>query len=219
MSDKFELPAEVRTTIRHGIKALRRANKVPGVVYGHNIAATHVQMDLKELTTILRKAGRNSLITLQLTPPKMVLTREIQRNALTQVPLHIDFYEVSMTEKIRAQVRVILEGTSLDVKAGTGVLLQELNLIEIECLPGDLFDTFKIDISKMKIDDVVHVKDLVVPAGVTILEDENDEVLRIQRFVEAKAEEVVAETSDVEVIEKGKKEDEAEGDDKAKAKK
>ncbi len=218
MSDKFELPAEVRSTIRRGVKALRRANKVPGVVYGHNIAATHVQMDLKELSTILRKAGRNSLITLQLTPPKMVLAREIQRNPITRVPLHIDFYEVSMTEKIHAQVRVILEGVSLDVKAGTGVLLQELNLIEIECLPGDLFDTFKIDISKMKIDDVVYVKDLVVPAGVQVLEDENDEVLRIQRFVEAKAEEVVAETGEVEVIEKGKKEEEEE-EAKAKAKK
>ena len=208
MSDKFELAAEVRTTIRHGIKALRRSGKVPGVVYGHNIAATHVQVDLKEVSSVLRRAGRNSLIALQMDPPKMVLTREVQRNPITRIPLHIDFYEVSMTEKIHAQVRIILEGVSLDVKAGTGVLLQELNLLEIECLPGDLFDVIKIDISKMKIDDSVQVRDLVVPAGVRVIDDLDDEVMRIQRFIEAKAEVVAVETSEVEVIEKGKKEEE-----------
>lgn len=208
MSDKFELAAEVRSTVRRGIKALRRANKVPGVVYGHNIAATNIQVDLKEVSAVLRKAGRNSLITLQLDPPKMVLTREVQRNPISRIPLHIDFYEVSMTEKIRAQVRVVLEGVSPDVKGGTGVLLQELNLIEIECLPGDLFDTFKIDISKMKIDDVVYVRDLTIPAGVRVLEDLDDEVVRIQRFVEAKVEEPVGDTAEVEVIEKGKKDEE-----------
>ncbi len=208
MSDKFELAAEVRTTIRHGIKALRRSGKVPGVVYGHNIAATHVQVDLKEVSSVLRRAGRNSLIALQMDPPKMVLTREVQRNPITRIPLHIDFYEVSMTEKIHAQVRIILEGVSLDVKAGTGVLLQELNLLEIECLPGDLFDVIKIDISKMKIDDSVQVRDLVVPAGVRVIDDLDDEVMRIQRFIEAKVEVVVVETTEVEVIEKGKKEEE-----------
>ncbi len=208
MADKFELAAEMRTTIRHGIKALRRSGKVPGVVYGHNIAATHVQVDLKEVSSVLRRAGRNSLIALQMDPPKMVLTREVQRNPITRIPLHIDFYEVSMTEKIHAQVRIILEGVSLDVKAGTGVLLQELNLLEIECLPGDLFDVIKIDISKMKIDDSVQVRDLVVPAGVRVIDDLDDEVMRIQRFIEAKAEVVAVETSEVEVIEKGKKEEE-----------
>ena len=208
MADKFELAAEVRTTIRHGIKALRRSGKVPGVVHGHNIAATHVQVDLKEVSSVLRRAGRNSLIALQMDPPKMVLTREVQRNPITRIPLHIDFYEVSMTEKIHAQVRIILEGVSLDVKAGTGVLLQELNLLEIECLPGDLFDVIKIDISKMKIDDSVQVRDLVVPAGVRVIDDLDDEVMRIQRFIEAKAEVVAVETSEVEVIEKGKKEEE-----------
>lgn len=208
MADKFELAAEVRTTIRHGIKALRRSGKVPGVVYGHNIAPTHVQVDLKEVSSVLRRAGRNSLIALQMDPPKMVLTREVQRNPITRIPLHIDFYEVSMTEKIHAQVRIILEGVSLDVKAGTGVLLQGLNLLEIECLPGDLFDVIKIDISKMKIDDSVQVRDLVVPAGVRVIDDLDDEVMRIQRFIEAKAEVVVVETTEVEVIEKGKKEEE-----------
>lgn len=214
MADKFELAAEVRSSIRKGIKALRRSGKVPAVVYGHNIAPTHIQVDLKEVSSILRKAGRNSLITLKLDTPKMVLTREVQRNPILRTPLHIDFYEVSMTEKIRAQVRIVLEGQPTEVKGGQGVLLQEMNLLQIECLPGDLFDTITVQIGQMKIDDVVYVKDLVVPSGVRVLNDTDDEVVRVQRFIEAKVEESATETAEVEVIEKGKKEEEGEGDAK-----
>lgn len=212
MATQFELGAETRTTVRHGIKALRRSGKVPAVVYGHNIAPTHIQVDLKEVSTVLRKAGRNSLITLKLDSPKMVLTREVQRNPITRIPLHIDFYEVSMTEKIRAQVRIVFEGQPAEVKGGTGVLLQEMSLLQIECLPGDLFDTITVPIGQMKIDDVIHVKDLAVPAAVRVLNDLEDEVVRVQRFVEAKVEEAAAETAEVEVIEKGKKEEEGEGE-------
>jgi len=164
------------------------------------------------VSTVLRKAGRNSLITLKLDSPKMVLTREVQRNPITRTPLHIDFYEVSMTEKIRAQVRIVFEGQPAEVKGGTGVLLQEMNLLQIECLPGDLFDTITVPIGQMKIDDVIHVKDLAVPAAVRVLNDLEDEVVRVQRFIEAKVEEVATETAEVEVIEKGKKEEEGEGE-------
>lgn len=212
MANQFELGAEVRNTVRHGIKALRRSGKVPAVVYGHNIAPTHIQVDLKEVSGVLRKAGRNSLITLKLDSPKMVLTREVQRNPITRIPLHIDFYEVSMTEKIRAQVRIIFEGQPAEVKGGTGVLLQEMNLLQIECLPGDLFDTVTVPIGQMKIDDVIHVKDLAVPAAVRVLNDPEDEVVRVQRFIEAKVEDAATETAEVEVIEKGKKEEEGEGE-------
>jgi large subunit ribosomal protein L25 len=191
-------------------------------VYGHRIAASHVQLDLKEVTNTLRKAGRNSLITLNVNgaaAPKMVLTKEIQRDAIKRTIKHIDFYEVSMTEKIKAMVRVVLEGVPAEVKSGTGVLLNELNLLEIECLPSQLFDHVTINVANMKIDDAVRVKDIAIPEGVTMLEEPEDEVVRLARFVEAKAEEVVVETTEVEVIEKGKKDEEgAEGETAAKKK-
>ncbi|NJM41867.1 MAG: hypothetical protein HC853_14470 [Anaerolineae bacterium] len=72
------------------------------------------------------------------------MTREIQRDAIKRTIKHIDFYEVSMTEKIRAQIRVVLEGTPPDIKSGTGVMLNELTLLEIECLPSQLFDNVTI---------------------------------------------------------------------------
>lgn len=211
MAELINLTAEPRVNVGFGVKALRRTGKVPAVVYGHRIAPTHIQLDDKEVSTALRKSGRNSLITLNVvgSGPKMVLAREIQRNAIKRTLIHIDFYEVSMNETIRTQIRVILEGVPAEVKGGTGVLLQELPLVDIECLPSQLFNSVTLDISGMKIDDVIRVKDLVVPEGVQVHHDPETEVVRIGRFVETKEEEVVAETSDVEVIEKGKKEDEA----------
>ena len=210
MADQINLTAEPRVSVGFGVKALRRTGKVPAVVYGHRIAPTHIQLDDREVSNALRKSGRNSLITLNVlgSSPKMVLAREIQRNPIKRTLIHIDFYEVSMNETIRTQIRVILEGVPAEVKAGTGVLLQELPLVEIECLPSQLFNSITLDISNMKIDDAIRIKDLVMPEGVQIHHDPEIEVVRIGRFVETKEEEVVADTSEVEVIEKGKKEEE-----------
>jgi large subunit ribosomal protein L25 len=212
MAEKFELQAAARTVVGSGIKALRRSGQIPGVVYGHNIAASHIQMNERELGMLLRKIGRNSLIALSDGgAPKMVLTREVQRDPVTRALLHIDFYEVSMTEKIAATVRIIVTGDdkNADIKSGAGVLLQERSSINIECLPSDLFDSLTIDVSGLSIGSVVRVKDLTIPAGVTVREDEDEDILRIQRFVEAKVETGATETAEVEVIEKGKKDEEA----------
>lgn len=166
-------------------------------------------MDTREVTTTLRKSGHNTLITLNVAgAPKMVLTREVQRDPVRRNILHIDFLEVSMTEKITSTLRIITEGQPEDVKSGAGVLLQERDSLDIEALPGDLIESITINVAGMKIDDVIRVKDIAVPAGILILEEPEEDVVRLTRFVEAKAEEVVVETAEVEVIEKGKKEEE-----------
>jgi large subunit ribosomal protein L25 len=210
MADKIEIAAEVRTAVGTGVNALRRSGKVPAVVYGHNIKAISIQVDAREVGNTLRKIGRNTLITLNVDgSPKMVLTREIQRDPIRRHIKHIDFYEVNMTEKITASIRVLTVGEPADVKSGAGVLLQERDTLEIEALPSDLIDSVTLDISNMKIDDVILVKDIVVPAGVRFLEEPDEDVVRLTRFVEAKVEEVTgAEPAEVEVIEKGKKDEE-----------
>ncbi len=215
MSDKIELRAEIRAAVGSGVNALRRSGKVPAIVYGRNVANIPIQLDAREVTNTLRKAGRNTLITLHIAgkdAPQMVLTREVQRDPIRRTIQHIDFYAVSLTEKITASIRVVLEGEPEDVKSGVGVLLQERDTLEIECLPSDLIEAVTIDVSKMKVDDVVRVKDVIVPPGITLLDDPEDEVVRVTRFVEAKEEEAAAEPAEVEVIEKGKKE-EAEGEE------
>ncbi|PJF48791.1 MAG: 50S ribosomal protein L25 [Candidatus Thermofonsia Clade 3 bacterium] len=212
MADKIELRAEIRAAVGSGVNALRRSGKVPAIVYGRNTPNIPIQLDAREVTNTLRKTGHNTLITLHIAgqdAPQMVLTREVQRDPIRRTIQHIDFYAVSMTEKITASIRVMLEGEPEDVKSGVGVLLQERDTLKIECLPSDLIEAVTIDVSKMKVDDVVRVKDVVVPPGIALLDDPEDEVVRVTRFVEAK-EEAAAEPAEVEVIEKGKKE-EAEG--------
>jgi large subunit ribosomal protein L25 len=166
-------------------------------------------VDAREVVSVLRKAGRNTLIALNVAgkdAPQMVLVRDVQRDPIRHTIQHIDFYAVSMTEKISATIRVVCVGEPEDVRAGLGVLLQERDTLEIECLPADLIESVTIDVSKMKIDDVVRVKDVIVPPGITLLDDPDAEVVRVTRVVEAKEEEATVEPSEVEVIEKGKKE-------------
>ena len=217
MADAITLNAGVRTAVRHGVKALRRSGKVPAVVYGNKIAPTHIQLDAHEVTTVLRHAGRNRLITLVIgdgVGSKMVLPREVQRDPIKRTIKHIDFYEVSMTEKITAEVRIICVGEPADVKSGAGVLLQEMNALDIRCLPGDLIDSVTVDVSGLAIDGVVRVRDIAVPPGIEVMDEPNEEVVRVTRFVEAKEEEEAApvEAPEVEVIEKGKKEEEEEAE-------
>lgn len=217
MAEKIELNAEVRTAVGSGVNALRRSGKVPAVVYGHRLPTRAIQLDTREVTNILRKAGRNTLISLNIAGadgPQMVLAREIQRDPIRRTIQHIDFYAVSMSEKLTASIRVVCLGEPEDVKSGVGVLLQERDTLEIECLPQDLIESVTIDVSGMKVDDVVRVKDVIVPPGITLLDDPDEEIVRVTRFVEAKVEEVEAvEPGEVEVIEKGKKEEEAEGEE------
>ncbi|MCS7054753.1 MAG: 50S ribosomal protein L25 [Thermoflexales bacterium] len=215
MVDKIELNAEIRTAVGSGVNALRRSGKVPAIVYGRNTPNIPIQLDAREVANTLRKIGHNTLITLNIAgkdTPQMVLTREVQRDPIRRAIQHIDFYAVSMTEKITANIRVILAGEPEDVRSGAGVLLQERDTLEIECLPSDLIESVTIDVSRMKVDDVVRVKDVIVPQGITLLDDPEDEVVRVTRFVEAKEEEAAAEPAEVEVIEKGKKE-EAQGEE------
>ena len=219
MADTITLSASVRTAIRHGVKALRRSGMVPAVVYGNKIAPTHIQLNTRDVTNVLRHAGRNSLITLDVgdgSAPKMVLTREVQRDPIKRVIQHIDFYEVSMTEKITAEVRIICTGEPADVKSGAGVLLQEMDALDIRCLPSDLIESVTVDVSGLAIDGVIYVRDIQIPQAIEVMDEPDEEVVRVTRFVEAKEEEApIAEPSEIEVIEKGKKEEEeAEGGEK-----
>ena len=209
MTNEIALKAEIRTAVGGGVNALRRAGKVPAVVYGRHVQSFPVQVDAREVSGVLRKAGRNTLIVLNIAgkdAPQMVLVRDVQRHPIRHTIQHIDFYAVSMTEKISATIRVVCVGEPDDVRAGLGVLLQERDTLEIECLPADLIESVTIDVSKMKLDDVVRVKDVIVPPGITVLDDPEAEVVRVTRVVEAKEEETVVEPGEVEVIEKGKKE-------------
>jgi large subunit ribosomal protein L25 len=214
--EQIELTAAPRTVIGKQVKALRRAGLVPANLYGRSVEPQALQVEAKALGRVLAHAGQSRLIKLNVegkAEPYMALARDIQRESIKGSLYHVDFFAVSMTERIKLEVQIVLVGESPAVQRGEGVLVQALNAIQIECLPGDLIDAIRVDVSNLdKIDMQVSVKDLGVPDRIKVLADPDDMVVRVTLVKEEKVEEVVAPTAEaapeVEVIEKGKKEEE-----------
>jgi large subunit ribosomal protein L25 len=167
-------------TGRH-VHALRRAGRVPAVVYGHRQPPVSVQADAKDIDRIWQRAGRTHLVDLLLEghPARRVLIRELQRNPRNGRPLHADFFAVNLLEKLTAEVPLVLTGESPAVsELKLGQLLQTLNTVKVECLPTDLPPQITVDVSGLgAVDDAVTVSDLELPEGVTLVSAEPGEVV------------------------------------------
>ncbi len=142
-----------------------------------------------------------------------MLVREKQRHPVTSSLLHVDFQTVSMTEKLRAMVRIELTGDAPAVKNYNGVLVTGQEEIEVECLPGDLINRIVVDISVLTdIGNAIHVSDLPVPSTIHVLTDADELVVLVTApAVEEKfevAEAVTPAVAEPEVVERGKKEEE-----------
>jgi large subunit ribosomal protein L25 len=212
--EQIELTAAPRQVIGKQVKALRRSGQVPAILYGRNVQPVALQVDARTLNRVLSRVGQSRLIKLNVEgrEPQMALARDIHREPITGNLYHVDFMAVSMTERIKVQVQIALVGESPAVQRGEGVLVHALNSVDIECLPGDLIDVIRLDVSKLdKVDAQITVKDLPVPEGIQVLANPDEMVVRVTPVREEKVEEVVpvAEAAaEVEVIEKGKKEEE-----------
>ncbi|MCR4406544.1 MAG: 50S ribosomal protein L25 [Anaerolineae bacterium] len=203
--EKIELKAEPRTSRGKQVKTLRRQGLVPAIMYGHRTDPVCLQVEAPELDRVLARAGGSRLITLTIGGSKgthMALAREVQRDAITGSPLHVDFYEVTMTEKIRVEVPVVLVGESPVVARGEGMLLHMLDTIEIECLPGDLLDRIEVDVSGLdEFDKAIYVRDLNVPASIELVSEGDEMIVKVEPLgVEEEEVAVEAVPAEVEVI-------------------
>jgi large subunit ribosomal protein L25 len=178
--ERAEIQAESRTILGKQVKQLRAKSWTPAVLYGPDTPAKALQLQNRTLERTLERVGSTALIDLYLdnsAKPYVVLARRIQRQPLTGELQHVDFYQVRLTEKVRTHPRLELRGEPLLVQAGRAVLIHAMNTIEVECLPTDLIDSIQVDASALQtLEDNLTVKDLVVPAGVTILADPNEVV-------------------------------------------
>lgn len=209
--EKLVINATRRTVTGKQVKALRRAGKLPGIIYGHNIEPSPITMDLREATRILAELTASSIVTINLDGAEnAALVREKQRDFIKGTLRHVDFQAVSLTEKIRANVGVVLTGISPAVKDYNGVVVTGLDEIEVEALPQDLPERIVVDISTLaRIGDGIYVRDLAFASGVEVLDDADEMVVRVTASAEEEAAgpaESAAE--EPEVIEKGKKEEE-----------
>jgi len=177
--EKLVLKAKKREKIGGDFSKLRRSGFLPAVTYGRGIGSESIFLELKEFDRVFKEAGENTLIDLLVDNKevKKVLIKEPQIEPVTGQIIHVDLYQVKMTEKIKAEVPLNFIGESEAVRNMDGVLITNKDEIEIECLPGDLPHAIDVDISSLKtFDDMICIKDLLVPKGVTILGDPQDVV-------------------------------------------
>ncbi len=159
-----ELQVAPRTVFGKKVAQLRRDGKTPANVFGHRLESRAVEADTAALTQLLRGITRNAIINLNVDGEptvRTVVVRELTRNPVTDRLLHVDFYQVSMTETMRADVALVLTGVSDAVLTFGGVLLQMLETVSIEALPADIPAQFDVDVSVItQLEGAVHVKDL-----------------------------------------------------------
>ncbi len=189
----MQLKAALREPLGKRSRRLLREGKLPAVVYGHNTEATPITLDRLEFQKVFVKSGRTHLVDLALDGrSEKVLVREIQTHPRRLGPIHVDFYQVNLQEKIEVEVPVRVTGESAPVKQGDADILQPLHSIRVECLPSDIPEEFVVDITPLEeIDSELRVQDLKVPQGVTVLEDADELVVKIVHKREMKVEEEV----------------------------
>ncbi len=201
-------------------KKLREEGLVPGVVYKKGEDTVNLKIDRKILAKSLHtESGENVIIRLQIDGLKKrkertVIFKEIQRDPIKDYLLHVDFQEISLTETLKAKVPIVPKGESIGVKQEDGVLQHVLWEAEVECLPTNIPEKIEVDISTLKIGDVIHVKDMLLPEDVKILDNLEAVVFSVEH--PKKVEDIIAEPAEgaveePEVIREKKEEPEEKG--------
>jgi large subunit ribosomal protein L25 len=197
--DRVELTVAQRSVLGKKVKALRRSGITPANVYGHRIESQAVEVDTVTLAHTLKTLERNAILSLRIEGEKAVrpvIVREVRRDILNDKIVHVDFYQVSLAEKMKADVPFILVGKAPAVEDLGGILLQGLDSIAVEALPADIPPHFEIDISSLTtFDSSVHVRDLVVDPKVHVLTEGDSVITSVappRKVVEAVVEEEAA---------------------------
>jgi large subunit ribosomal protein L25 len=177
------LSAQPRSVAGKPVKHLRAGGLLPAVVYGRGHASEMIQLDAHEFELLRRHTGRNALVDLALDGGKAtpVLLQHVQEHPLTRRPLHVDFLVVAMTEELTVEVPVHFTGIAPAVDKLGGVLLHLRDSVTIRALPDNLPASLEVDTSGLdSFDMLLHVSDLAVPTGVTIVNDGAEPLARVQ---------------------------------------
>ena len=194
MANIIDLAAQNRTENGTGaVGRLRRAGSIPGVIYGRKRENTSIQVDGKTFTRIIEhSASDNILVNLQIGgSTQLALVQEVQHDHLKGGVLHVDFHAIAMDEEIHADVPVETVGIPVGVKAG-GQLDLLVHSLTVNCLPKDLPEKLVVDVTHLNVGEAVHIRELSLPAGVSIRID-GDVVVAIVE--ESKAEETPAQAA------------------------
>lgn len=204
------LAATKREKIGKTSRSHVREGKLAAVVYGPKQESTPITLTLKEFEKVFREAGESSVIELTgLGATLQVLVHDIDHDPVKSTPRHVDFYAIEKGAKVEVAVPLNFIGESAAVKAGAN-LVKVLHELEIEAAPADLPHAIDVDISVLDaVGDQIHVRDLKIPARVTVKVDEEEVVALIQEVEEEPEEPAAAlDMAAIEVEKKGKTDEE-----------
>ena len=202
--DREELNTTKRDVLGKKVRFLRRQGVTPANVYGSNVESVSLQVETPVLEQLLAKVGRNALVTLRIDGKKRVaMIRDIERHALTDELLHVGFFAVDMTHKVKTDVPLVFVGESLAEKTSRLMLLHSLSTLNVEALPADLPRNIEVDISVLAdANQAIHVRDVKVGDNVEVLTDGDAVVVQVMESrVAAEVEAEEAEAAEVEAEE------------------
>ena len=174
--NRIALEVEQRTETGKGpSRRLRAAGKVPAVLYGKKAQPLSLTLNKLELMKAVEKAGTNPIFQLNIkgaggAATRSAILKERQIRPLDSTLLHIDFLEVSMDEALEVHVPIECEGTPVGVEKG-GIFQQVVRELKVRCLPGDIPNVIKVDVTSLELGHAIHVSDLTLPSGVTAAEE------------------------------------------------
>jgi len=187
------LKATARDIVGKKTRFLRREGITPTHLFGHNLKSLALQCNTDELRRVIARVGTTALFSLGIDDekrPRKVLIREIKKDPLGRQILHVDFYQIEMTGKLKVEVPIILGGEAPAMKVKGRSLHQSLTSLNIECLPDKLPHEIKVDLSPLtELGQAIHVKDLGLSTDITVINDPEQLIVKISETAAARAEE------------------------------
>jgi large subunit ribosomal protein L25 len=198
-------------------RRLRKSGRIPAVMYGQGKEPVVVSVNPAQLNAILHsETGRNTIFGLSVDGSEQnnAMVKDYQLDPVQGHLIHADFLQIAMDRLLEVTVNVELVGEAEGVKLDGGIMDIVTRSIDVECLPADIPESIKVDVTALKINDYIRVKNLQTDAKVKILTDPEVVVVTIVPPIKEEVPvEVVVETAEPEVIKKGKAAEEGEGEE------
>ena len=215
MSETMTLEVQPRhETGKNANRRSRAQGKIPAVVYGGGRESVSIEVDRKTLVDTMKKhGGENPIFLLKLGDrERHAMIRNMEVDPISRQVIHIDFQRVLMDQKVRVTVPIELVGTAYGVKTEGGVIDFVTREVHVECLPGEIPKHIDCDVTNLHVGQHAEVKDLQIPAGVTLLDDPERVIVslshaRLEAAPAAAAESAEAERAEPEVIKRTKAEE------------
>lgn len=193
MAQQTELAISPREVMGKATKRLRKAGIIPANIFGHNEDSQAVQIDAVAFEQLVREHHATSVIALRQpgdAATQTALIRHVQHDPRSGKIIHVDFFRVSLTERITSRVTLRFVGEAPAVKLEGGVLLHLVDALEVECEARNLVEYVEVDVTPLtEIDAVIHAEDVKLPTGYTLLTDPKEGVAKVAATRAEKAEE------------------------------